>query len=412
MSKYRFIDNGGVASPAGFAAAGVTAGFKRSGAPDFAMIYSEQPSEVAGVFTPCNFAAAPVRLGRQRVRSGKKVHAVIVNSGNANACTGGEGMAAAEKSCAVAAAALGVKPEEVLCSSTGRIGVQLDMSLIEKGVALAVNALASGDEASACAAAAIMTTDTVAKSTAVEVDCGDGRTVRIGAMTKGAGMIDPHLVRAPHATMLCYITTDAVLEKSFMEELLSSGADNSFNRITVDGDMSTNDTALMFANGVSGVEISRDSALAQVFSEALLAVMQKLARMMATDGEGATKFVEVRIENAASEADAKKLAEAVGNSLLCKTAWFGGDPNWGRVAAALGYAGVDFDPDKVDIYFGSIIVMRKGGNAGTPESDLAETMAQKELTVTVDMGCGSASYWVWTCDVSYEYVKINADYHT
>ena len=255
-----------------------------------------------------------------------------------------------------------------------------------------------------------MTTDTVPKAAAVKVKL-NGADVTIGAMTKGAGMIDPHLT-APHATMICIITTDAKISKARLMKILSGNADASFNRITVDGDMSTNDTVLILANGASGVEIVPDSQEEADFAEALLALMQNLAKRMVLDGEGATKFVEVRVINARSDADAKLAAEAVGNSLLCKTAWFGNDPNWGRVVAALGYSGAKFSDEKCDIYFGDIPVVKNGGDAGTPEADLLATVKQREFTITCDFHEGDGEYWVWTSDVSYEYVKINADYHT
>lgn len=406
--SFEFIDNGSPTSAAGFLAAGVTAGFKRSGAPDFAMIFSECEADFAGVFTSCTFAAAPVRVCQKRVLESDKLQAVIINSGNANACTGIQGMGSAEKSCDIAGKALGIAPEKVAVASTGRIGVQMDMSLIEKGVALAVPALSA--DGGNLAAEAIMTTDTVPKASAVKVSV-NGKVFTIGAMTKGAGMIDPHLT-TPHATMICIITTDAAVSKGQMQKILAFNADNSFNRVTVDGDMSTNDTVLILANGRSGVTIEPGSEEETAFSEALLAVMQNLARRMVLDGEGATKFVEVKIVNARSVADAKLAAEAVGNSLLCKTAWFGNDPNWGRVVAALGYSGAKFDADKCDIYFGEIPVVKNGGDAGTPEEALLDVVKQREFTITCDFNDGDADYWVWASDVSYEYVKINADYHT
>ena len=406
--SFEFIENGTPTTPQGFLATGVTAGFKRSGAPDFAMVVSEVPAEFAGVFTCCTFAAAPVQLCKKLVLESDFLRAVIINSGNANACTGEQGMASAVKSCEIAARALNVPTEAVAVASTGRIGVQMNMSLIEKGVALAVPALSR--DGGALAAEAIMTTDTVPKAAAVKLQFGD-KTVSIGAMVKGAGMIDPNL-KVPHATMISVITTDAAISKARLQKMLAVNAEASFNRITVDGDMSTNDTVLILANGCSGVEIAPDSAEEAAFAEALLAVMQNLAKRMVLDGEGSTKFVEIKVVNARSVEDAKKAAEAVGNSLLCKTAWFGNDPNWGRVVAALGYSGALFDPNKCDIYFGSIPVVKNGGDAGTPESDLLATVKEREFTITCDFNDGDAEYWVWSSDVSYEYVKINADYHT
>ncbi|MBE6391069.1 MAG: bifunctional glutamate N-acetyltransferase/amino-acid acetyltransferase ArgJ [Lentisphaerae bacterium] len=406
--SFEFIENGTVTTPEGFLAAGVTAGFKRSGAPDFAMVVSEVPAEFAGVFTSCTFAAAPVQLCKKRVLESDFLRAVVINSGNANACTGEQGMASAVKSCEIAAQALNIPAESVAVASTGRIGVQMNMALIEKGVALALPALSRNG--GALAAEAIMTTDTVPKAAAVKLQFGD-KTVSIGAMVKGAGMIDPNL-KVPHATMISVITTDAALSKAQLQKMLAVNADCSYNRITVDGDMSTNDTVLLLANGCSGVKIAPDSAEEAAFAEALLAVMQNLAKRMVLDGEGSTKFVEIKVINARSAEDARKAAEAVGNSLLCKTAWFGNDPNWGRVVAALGYSGAQFDPDKCDIYFGNIPVVKNGGDAGTPESDLRATVKEREFTITCDFNDGDAEYWVWSSDISYEYVKINADYHT
>ncbi|MCP3968139.1 MAG: bifunctional glutamate N-acetyltransferase/amino-acid acetyltransferase ArgJ [Lentisphaerae bacterium] len=403
---FKFIDGGSVSSPAGFKAAGIVAGLKYSGKPDMALIFSEVPAQFSGAFTSCVFAAAPVQVCRERVLNSKSVRAVVVNSGNANACTGKNGLRTANEMCEITAQGLGVTAEEVMVSSTGRIGVQLPIDTIKSGINKAVDALSK--DGGNIAAEAIMTTDTVPKSVAVEVELSGGK-VTIGAMTKGAGMIDPFM-KVPHATMLCYITTDAELTKVQLDEMLHKGVNQSFNRVTVDGDMSTNDTTLIMANGASGVAVEgKDVA---VFEAALRAVMQKLAKEMVVDGEGATKFVEVNIRNAVNEADAKCLAEAIGNSLLCKTAWFGNDPNWGRLVAALGYSGVQFDPDLVDVWYDEMPVVSKGGDAGTPEEELAEILKQPEFRVNVDMHAGDAGYWVWTCDISYEYVKINAEYHT
>ncbi len=409
MSKdFYFVENGSVTTPAGFSAAGVTAGFKRSGAPDFAMVFSDRDANFAAAFTSCVFAAAPVCVSRRHAASSRTIRALMINSGNANACTGQTGLDNAEKSCEMAAAALGISPGEVMVCSTGRIGVQLNMETVAKGIELAVPAL--DRDGGNAASLAIMTTDTVPKSTAVQLEIG-GRTVSIGAMTKGVGMIDPKM-KVLHATMLCCIATDAALENGQLSGLLEGGVADSFNRITVDGDMSTNDTVVFMANGASGVRIELGSADEEQFKAALLAVMQELARKMVMDGEGATKFVEVRVINAPGSAEAKLCAEAVANSLLCKTAWFGNDPNWGRVVAALGYAGVEFDPSLVDIFYDNMPVVKNGGDAGTPEPELVDVISKREFTVLVDMHQGCGEYWVWTCDVSYEYVKINADYHT
>ena len=407
MADFKFIENGSTTSVPGFRAAGVTAGFKRSGAPDFALLVSDTPANFAGVFTSCTFAAAPVRLCRERVKNGGKLRAVAVNSGNANACTGKPGLDNARLTCCMAAERLGIQPDEVAVGSTGRIGVQMPMDTIEKGLDLAVAALScdGGNDA----ARAIMTTDTVPKAVALELEL-DGKTVTIGAMTKGAGMIDPKLVGL-HATMLCFITTDADVENATLQAMLENNAENSFNRITVDGDMSTNDTVIIMANGKSQVKIAPGSDNEKIFKAALLEVMQNLARKMVTDGEGTTKVVTVEVVNAKSEKDARIAAESVTNSLLCKTAWFGNDPNWGRVVAALGYSGASFDPDKCNIYYDGIPVVLDGGDAGTPEEELA-ALVKKDFTIRCDFREGSSDYWVWSSDISYEYVKINADYHT
>ena len=409
MSEIKFIENGSVTSVPGFKASGITCGLKKSGNPDMALVFAEKPANFAGVFTSCVFAAAPVRVCQKKVRSSAAAQAFIINSGNANACTGTSGLANAEKMCALTAAGLNIAPESVLVASTGRIGVQMPMDIIEKGIKLAVSGLAAdgGNQA----AQAIMTTDTVPKAAAVSVEI-NGKTVTIGAICKGVGMIDPHMTVAPHATMICCITTDVKCGNALLEKLLADNADNSFNRITVDGDMSTNDTCVIFANGDSGVTLEENSAAADIFKAALLALMQNLARKQVMDGEGATKFVAVEVDGAPDTESAKRLAEAVANSLLCKTAWFGCDPNWGRIVAALGYAGVKFDPDKVDVFYDDKIVVSKGGDAGTPEKDLAQILQNREFTVKVHLNQGKGEYWVWTSDVSYEYVKINAEYHT
>ncbi len=403
------IPEGSVTTPAGFLAAGITAGLKKSGKPDLAVIFSEVPASFAGAFTSCTFAAAPVQLDRQRCASEKTIRAIVVNSGNANACTGKPGLANAVRTCEIAAEELKLKPENILVSSTGRIGVQMPMDVIENGVRSGCQALSR--DGGINAAEAIITTDTIRKNGGRAIKFGD-KTVYIGAMTKGAGMIDPTLVPGPHATMLCYFTTDAAMSNALLNRMLQAAAAESFNRITVDGDMSTNDTLLIMANGCSGVTIEEDTQEAALFYDALIDLMQDLARRMVLDGEGATKFVTVKITNAPSDNDAKLCAEAIANSLLCKTAWFGCDPNWGRIVAALGYSQARFSPEKVNIFYDEMPVVRDGGDAGTPEVELAQVLKKPEFTITVDLGGGTSSYWVWTCDVSYEYVKINAEYHT
>lgn len=406
-----FVENGGVTSPEGFTAAGVCAGLKKSGKPDMAMLFSEKPCTFAGTFTSNLFPAAPVQLCRERTVSSPVMRAVIVNSGVANACTGLEGYRNAVKTAEFAASKLGIASDEVLVSSTGRIGVQLPMDKIEKGIVLAVSELSA--EGGASAAGAIMTTDTRPKEVAVSFSAG-GKTVTIGGMTKGAGMIAPHmLISRPHATMLCYITTDAEISKDVLADFLEDAVEGSFNRITVDNDMSTNDTCLIMANGLSGIRIENDdSEFATIFREALALVTQHLARNMVMDGEGTTKCVTVEVCGAATLDDAKKCCKAICDSMLCKTAWFGCDPNWGRVLAAAGYSGAVFAPENVNLDYDEMPVVRGGMDAGTPENELAEVMKRSEFTLLIDLGEGAETYQMWTSDISYEYVKINADYHT
>lgn len=408
IPNLNMIENGGVTSPTGFKASGICAGLKKSGNADMALIYSEVPATFAATFTSCLFAAAPVILCRERVLAQETMRAVIVNSGNANACTGREGYKNAVKMAELTAAALSIKPEDVLVSSTGRIGVQLPMDKISSGIAKAAAAL--DPEGGAVAARAIMTTDTRPKEVAVSFEI-DGKTVTIGGTTKGAGMISPKMT-VPHATMLCYVTTDADIEKSLLVSMLGDLVEKSFNRITVDGDMSTNDTVILMANGAAGVKISKDDSGFSTFKKALGFVLEHLARSIVLDGEGVTKFVTVEVNEAASEADALKCARAIANSLLCKTAWFGGDPNWGRVLAAAGYSGAQFNPSSVSLDYDDVPVVRNGMPTDTTEERLAAVIKQPEFTIRVNLGEASSSAVIWTNDISYEYVKINADYHT
>lgn len=402
------IENGGVTSAMGFSASGVCAGLKRSGAPDMALIFSESEAVFAGAFTSCAFKAAPVQVCAQRFKEGSKISAVIVNSGNANACTGSEGYENALKMCGFVAEKLSVQPESVLVASTGRIGVQLPMDKISKGAGLAAEALSP--DGGAEAARAIMTTDTRPKERALFFDV-NGRKVTLGGMTKGAGMIAPKMA-VPHATMLAFFTTDASVSREFLAELLAEAVDKSFNCVTVDGDMSTNDTVILMANGASGVSIEKGSPEAETFKEALCQLTAKLAKDIVLDGEGVTKFVTVEVLNAATASDARLCADAVSNSLLCKTAWFGGDPNWGRILAAAGYSGAQFDPEKFSLDYSEKPVVRNGMDAGLPEEELAEVVKRPEFTVKIDLNAGTEKCVMWTNDISYEYVKINADYHT
>ncbi len=410
---FKVLDGGGVATPAGFQAAGIVAGLKRSGAPDMALLVSTVPATVAGAFTTNAFAAAPVQYDQRIVAGGGAVRAVIVNSGNANACTGEQGLKDAAATAACVADLLGVTADEVLVSSTGRIGVPMPMGIILDGAQKAVAALAAGDEASAIAARAIMTTDTRPKSLAVELTVG-GKTVRIGGMTKGAGMINPAMKsQPPQATMLAYITTDAAVSRAALDRCVEQALDRSFNRITVDGDTSTNDTLLAFANGQAGnALLTPDSPDFPAFFDAFVHVLGWLAREMVLDGEGVTRFVELNVTGAKSDEDARICAEAIANSPLCKTAWFGADPNWGRVLCAAGYSGAALDSARVSLDYQGVPIVRNGMDAGTPEKEQVAAIARREFRIDLDLGVGDGTFTVWTCDLTYDYVKINADYHT
>jgi glutamate N-acetyltransferase/amino-acid N-acetyltransferase len=331
---------------------------------------------------------------------GADVRAVIANAGNANACTGVAGIQTAKRMVAATAKALKVRASQVMVCSTGRIGVPLPIRKMEKAIAQLPAALKN--DGSRRAAEAIMTSDTFPKEVAVEFEI-DGKRVRVGGLAKGAGMIDPNM-----ATMLCFVTTDAVIEKKVLQNALSASVDQSFNRITVDGDMSTNDTVIMLANGVAGNKSLRQGSPGlKLFQRALDHVTRNLARMIVEDGEGVTKFVEVHVNGAASLSDARKAAEAVANSTLTKCAWFGGDPNWGRIMDALGYSGAKLREETVDIFYDGIAAVKGGMATKTPFSKLQKIVAQKKITITINLHLGSADYCVFTTDLSTEYVKLN-----
>jgi len=408
----QIVENGSITSPRGYQAAGIVAGLKKSGAPDMALILSDRPATAAGAFTINRGAAAPVAQCREILAAGKPARAVVINSGNANAWTGPRGLEDAHTMAAKTAEALGVSADEVFVSSTGRIGVPMPMATILKGIDLGASALSP--DGGRIAAEAIMTTDTRPKSVAVAVDIG-GTTVTIGGMVKGAGMIAPMMLVQPkdQATMLAYLTTDAAVDRAFLEQCLAGSLDQSFNRITVDGDMSTNDTVIVLANGAAGNPvIGADSADAGAFAEAFNHVMSYLAREIVLDGEGVTRFVELSVTGAKDDVEARRCADAIANSLLCKTAWFGADPNWGRILDAAGYAGVDMEPSRVNLDYEGLPIVRNGMDAGTPESDQVKAISKREFCIDLDLGVGDGQFTVWTCDITYEYVKINADYHT
>ena len=402
----------GVTFGEGYQASGVAAGIKPSGAKDLCVLLSERPAVVAGAFTANRVAAATVAYDRDIVAGGAPVRAVVVNSGNANAATGANGMADTVTMAECVAAHVGVSSNEVLVSSTGKIGVPLPMSAVQTGIAAACDRLAASGGPDA--AEAIMTTDTVPKAAQIELDI-EGRRVRLGGMAKGAGMIAPHLIPAavPHATMLAYLTTDAAVERDFLQQCLCESLDRSFNRITIDGDCSTNDTFLALANGAAGNSpLTARHPAAEAFAAAFADVAASLARQIVLDAEGATRFVEVVVQGARDSEHARKCAAKIANSMLCKTAWFGGDPNWGRIIDAAGYSGADLDAEGMSLDYGDTPVVRNGVDAGTPAEELARAVAGPELRVRLDLGVGAGSFTMWTCDLSYEYVRINAEYST
>ena len=394
----------GVTFPKGFSAAGVKAGIKKSGNPDLAVIYTKTEAVVAGTFTQNQVAAAPVFASKKVVATGT-AHAVVSNSGCANACTGAVGDADAKKTQEVAAAALGCNPLDVIVGSTGVIGVPLPMDKVEAGVKQAVSEL--DPDGSEKAANAIITTDTHTKSCSTTITVG-GKEVRFGAIAKGSGMIRPNM-----ATMLCYITTDLAIDQKLLQEALSTVVETTFNMISIDGDMSTNDMVIVMANGEAGnAKITEKNADYDKVVETLHAIAEGMAERIAADGEGATKFLKIHVHGTKNFADAKTVGMAVANSPLVKTAFFGEDPNWGRVICAVGYAGVPMDPEKTVVSFGGIPVYAHGVGANADKDALAKAMAEHDIVIDIDLADGPEEATVFSCDFSYEYVKINGEYHT
>jgi glutamate N-acetyltransferase / amino-acid N-acetyltransferase len=396
---------GGVTAPLGYRAAAVCAGIRRTQRPDLALLVSDPCATAAAVFTTNRVQAAPVLWCRARL-TGQRATAVLVNSGNANACTGEPGRNATAACAQRVAEALDVDPQTVWVCSTGTIGIPLPVEKICAAVEPAVTALAP--EGGAAAARAIMTTDTVPKDCAVSLSIG-GRPVRIGGMAKGSGMIAPNM-----ATMLAFLTTDAAVEPGALQACLRAVVARTFNRITVDGDQSTNDTVLLLANGAAGGErLDTRHPDWKRFHDAVEAVARILALKIVSDGEGATKVATVRVLGARSDADAARAARAVAESLLVKTAWHGGDPNWGRIIAAVGYSGADVDPDRVSIAFDGSDVVRDGCLApGVSLDTLARILQKPRFGVEIDLHLGAGDDTMYSCDCSAEYVKINAAYMT
>ena len=402
---------GGITAAKGFEAAGVEAGVKYKNRKDMAMVYSVAPCKVAGTFTSNVVKAAPVKWDMQLVKESPFVQAIVVKSGIANACTGKQGMDACEAEAVCAGKLLGIPKEAVLIGSTGVIGMQMPIDRLEAGIEKLVAAKAGTLEAGLEAAKAIMTTDTVYKQIAVEFEVG-GKKAVMGAMCKGSGMIHPNM-----CTMLGYVTTDVAISKELLQKAVSAAVVDSFNMISVDGDTSTNDTLLVLANGLAeNAQITSEGADYQAFCEALDYVTRYLARKMAGDGEGATCLFETKVVNADTKQNARILAKSVICSSLSKAAIFGHDCNFGRFLCALGYSGVQFDPDHVDLFFEGngmrIQVFGEGSPLNYSEEEATKLLSAPEVTVYVDMHMGTESATAWGCDLSYDYVKINADYRS
>ncbi len=403
MNEYIKID-GGVTAAQGYKAAGVHAGIKHK-ALDFALLCSETVANVAGVFTTNKIKGAPVKLC-QKLVAGGFARAVVINSGNANACNGEQGMVDAVRMGTITAEALKLDESLVLVCSTGTVGVPMPMDKVENGISKVVEALANdGGDA---AAKAIMTTDLVDKQYAVELTI-DGKQVRIGGMAKGSGMIEPNM-----ATMLAYITTDAQVDQEALQDALSAAVAVSFNKITVDGDQSCNDTVLLFANGASGTGVLNPQHPEwESFCAAVTEVAKQLAFMIVKDGEGATKFVTVTVHGAASVKDAALATRAIANSLLVKTSWYGGDPNWGRVIDVVGYSGADVREELVDIAYNDVLMVKNGCRVPDQSLDeLEKILAEDNFVLMVNLNLGDDSDTVYTCDCSEEYIKINSAYMT
>ena len=405
-----FIE-GGVCAAQGFRAAGIHVGVKTHAAwkKDVALIVSDVECAASAVFTKNVVKAAPIHVDKVHLADGK-ARAIIANSGNANACAP-HGEENAEKMCAAAAKAIGCKAEDVLVSSTGVIGQTINIQAIEDGVPELYGALARSAEASDAAAHAIMTTDTVKKEVAVETTVG-GKTVRMGGIAKGSGMIHPNM-----GTMLCFLTTDCAISPEMIRTALLETVNVSFNRISVDGDTSTNDSCIVLANGLAGNEtITAKGPDYDAFLEALQALCMELAKKMASDGEGAKHLITCNVQGAKDEAQAETVSKSVISSTLTKAAIFGADANWGRVLCAMGYSGVEFDPDKVDVHFasaaGDIAVCEKGRGLDFDEELAKKILTEHDVEINITMGEGEATCTCWGCDITYDYIKINGDYRT
>ncbi len=402
---------GGVTAAKGFQAAGIYAGIKKNNKSDMAMVYSEVPCIAAGTFTTNLVKAAPVKWDQKVVQESDSVQAIVVNSGVANACTGEEGYQCCMDMAKRAGEVLSIPQDSVLVASTGVIGKQLPMDIILNGIEKLKGALGDSLSDGTAAAEAIMTTDTISKQTAFEFEI-EGKKVVLGGMCKGSGMIHPNM-----ATMLCFITTDIAIEKSLLQEALSEVVKDTFNMISVDGDTSTNDSVLLLANGKAENELIKEKGKEyETFKEVLNKVMTSLSKKIAGDGEGATALLEVKVVNAKTKEQAVTLSKSVITSNLTKAAIFGHDANWGRILCAMGYSGAEFQPDKTDIYFesaaGCLQVVKNGMATDYSEEYATRILSESEVFVIVDMKEGEEMATAWGCDLTYDYVKINADYRS
>lgn len=403
--------DGGVTAAIGFKAAGGSAGIKKANTKDMALLYSIVPCVAAGTFTTNVVKAAPVKWDQHIVYECETAQAVVCNSGVANACTGEEGYGYCKQTAETVAEVLGISADSVLVASTGVIGAQIPIDKINAGIRMLSPMLSNSREAASVAAQAIMTTDTVQKEVAVQAEIG-GKTVTIGGMCKGSGMIHPNM-----CTMLSFITTDADISKEMLQTALSAVVQDTYNMVSVDGDTSTNDTVLLLANGLAAnAPINEKNEDYYKFLEALYEVNRTLARKIAADGEGATALFECQVVNAESKEQAVILAKSVITSNLTKAAIFGHDANWGRILCAMGYSGAQFDPEKVDLYFqsaaGTLKIIENGVSTGYSEEEATKILSEPEVTAVADLKMGEAKATAWGCDLTYEYVKINADYRS
>ncbi len=394
--------------PKGFRFGATKAGLKASGRTDFALIVADEAASAAAAFTANRVSAAPLMVDKEHLRStGGKVRVVAINAGNANCAAGQAGLDAARATCAAAAQVFGCKAEEVFPSSTGIIGVPLPAEKLIAALPALAEAIGAESDHFQQVAQAILTTDLVEKTAFGKLEI-DGKEIRIAATCKGSGMIHPQLV--PHATMLVYILTDAEVAPAVLDGYLRESIETSFNRISVDGDTSTNDTVLLLASGASGAKVEAGNA---EFGKLLTQICTSLARQVVADGEGITHVVELRIDGAATDTDALKIAKAIAHSPLVKTAWAGCDPNWGRLVAAIGYSGAEIDPERIDIWFGDQRICRDGGRAAEFDETAAHAyLKQAEFSISIDLHQGSGACVFWTTDLTTEYIHINADYST